>query len=706
MSMGFKRKSDRQARRMAVHLSVAALLAALPLLSSPSVQAQGTIVGFGVPADEQLEPFTTQSTPAARAPAAPRAPANPVVSQPPAPRPQAVPAAPRVAAPERPRPPQPATSAPLVLAPPVAATAPAPSAAPAPLPPARAIGARPGDAPAAAPVESARPAPRNAPGLLPALFGSRATQGEPVPVPTVDVNRPANPPLPAVAGRGGEAAPLITGSVPTPAQAPPPTGAPRETVLEGGPARATAPAGGQAATTPAATTPAAATPALEKPSSDKPVEPSSRLRVTVPSGPSMSLYEAVARSVDVHPQIDEAKARVDEAWAGVDAARVPQRATLDLRAGVGHASAPQATQDFNFRNPELGTARIDPGASLRLLLFDFGATNQDIKKSLRLLDAERLKQYDKIEEVAFRVTQAYLRILETRDMLAAADESVSGLRNVARLVNENMRNGNGTLADVKRVDARLIDMEAQRADLSAELQAATDQFRRLARIEPGRLLPAPNLASSLPAGVEAALSLARQQHPKILTATMARRATEHELAASRASSLPRITAEADAQGRVFRGDTERGEGDLRAMVVMRYRLFDGGASRSQQSQISARVRQTDAKLRDISEEVEADIRQFYRSISTARSKFASLSEGVDASRKVVTLYTEQFQSGRRTLFELLDAQAALYAARRSFINAQFEERRGVYGILRSTGQLTPAISRLEPGANAPVRRRG
>ena len=83
---------------------------------------------------------------------------------------------------------------------------------------------------------------------------------------------------------------------------------------------------------------------------------------------------------------------------------------------------------------------------------------------------------------------------------------------------------------------------------------------------------------------------------------------------------------------------------------------------------------------------------------SARSKTASLSEGVAASSKARDLYKEQFQGGKRTLFELLDIQTAAYNAERASIMNMFEERRAVYGGLSTLGVFPEAVK----GQRAPL----
>ena len=63
-----------------------------------------------------------------------------------------------------------------------------------------------------------------------------------------------------------------------------------------------------------------------------------------------------------------------------------------------------------------------------------------------------------------------------------------------------------------------------------------------------------------------------------------------------------------------------------------------------------------------------------------------------ASRKARDLYKEQFQGGKRTLFELLDIQTAAFNAERAAILNMFEERRAVYGVLSTLGIFIEAVN--------------
>ena len=101
------------------------------------------------------------------------------------------------------------------------------------------------------------------------------------------------------------------------------------------------------------------------------------------------------------------------------------------------------------------------------------------------------------------------------------------------------------------------------------------------------------------------------------------------------------------------------------------------------------------------EQMEADLRQAYRAITSAGQKGRLLGSGVQAASNVRELYLEQFKGGKRTIFELLDSQMSYYTARRSQIETQYEVSRATYDVLRSTGELTRVLANAGSAGSKP-----
>jgi outer membrane protein, adhesin transport system len=407
------------------------------------------------------------------------------------------------------------------------------------------------------------------------------------------------------------------------------------------------------------------------------------------------LADAVATAILTYPEIKINQARVREAGAGIGIAQSALFPTLDVRvAQGGNFSGSYEGRSVPYKaSSNALEGRFDGGLILRQLVYDFGAAEADIDRARLLRDAEKQKLQEKVEEIAHRTSQTYLRIIEQRALLALVDEIIVAHEQLARIVQAHNAEGHGTVADVQRVASRLVDVRAIRADVSLQLLAAEDQMSRFTKQPPGRLAPVPDYTRSIPKSPAAAIARVLTQNPRLGALMATRQATQRELDSYQASILPKINLEVETESKNFRtGQLGRTQAEGRAMLAIRYRLMDGGLSAATQEQIGARINGAELSYVNEREQIEADIRQAYRAIDSANRKSRLVSEGVEASRQVRELYLEQFKGGKRTIFELLDGQMSYYTIRRSQIESQFEGRRAVFDILRATSDLTLALS--------------
>lgn len=409
-------------------------------------------------------------------------------------------------------------------------------------------------------------------------------------------------------------------------------------------------------------------------------------------GPAMSVNEVVGKAVADHPEIGIARSRVDEANAGVKVARSTYFPQLQTRFTMG--------QGTPIENSDAGVVKAGSSISstksgdilMRQQLLDFGATKNEILKSKQMTEAQKYRLLDKIEEIALKTVQAYLKVLEQRELLLLANANVSAHENFSRLVQASQQAGNGTAADVSRVAAKLVDVQTVRTQLDSDLQVARDNFRRLVRMDPGKLSRPPMPPKSLvPESPETALNILPSTNQSLLALDAARKATKAEMAVQRAAYMPRANFEVQGNLQEYLEPVNKSNWDMRAQVVLTHKLFDGGARRGQMEQINSKLTQAELSYVNTKDELEANIRQSFRALDAARRKLATIREGVGSSRKVKELYIEQFRAGKRTVFELLDSQTSLYNAEKELISNQFDELRATYGLLRSMGRLGESL---------------
>lgn len=425
----------------------------------------------------------------------------------------------------------------------------------------------------------------------------------------------------------------------------------------------------------------------------KPLE----IKVSPRAGVPTTLAAAVRTAIADNALIKVSEGSALDALAGIDVASVGLYPQVDGRLAGGASATGDWQQTRNYayfnRKNAYGAGRGDASLSAQQILFDFGATRSGIAKAAAFTEAQNFSVLQTIEDVAFKTADAYLKVLQERDLVALASENLDSLKEIADLVSENQKNGNGTIADVKRVGARVIDAASGQADETLALKLASDQLRRLIRVDPSRLGPAPSLSGVLPADETRALTIAETTNPGILAYRASMQSREAEIASIKGGRMPKLTAEISASNRQYQAVNDKTQFDGTALLGLSYKFYDGGLASAQIEQVRARMLQDEMRMRDARETIESDLRQNYFTMKISRDKSRSLAEGVDLNAKARTLYREQFRGGKRSLLELLEVQQAYFLARRTQITNQFDERRASYLILRSLGRFAVAALR-------------
>lgn len=441
------------------------------------------------------------------------------------------------------------------------------------------------------------------------------------------------------------------------------------------------------------------------PAETTPTKTEDRKARRAPAAGSLNrLPDAVAHAVLGNPEVRVVEARVDEARAGIRIAESGLKPVVEGSFSNGpNYSGNYSGSTLPYTNATgRNNGRLDAGVSLRQLVFDFGATQSDIDRAAFLRDSERHKLREKIDEIAFKTAQTYTRILELRAIEALVKETLGAHHKLLEIVEAQAREGHGTIADVNRIKSRLVDVTTIQTDVSLQRFGAEDQFERLTRHRPGALGPMPSLRHALPRDAGAAIALALSRNPKLASMAAARHSVEKELEYQKASVLPRVSLETSSDSKnYYSGRSGRSELELKTMLAVRFKIYDGGLGQATEDQINARLRGNEMGYLNERELMEADLRQSFRAIASAEQKQRLLGAGVRTAQSVRELYLEQFKGGKRTIFELLDSQMSLYTARRSQIEAQFDASRAVYDVLRNTGELTRVLA----NADAPTPRR-
>lgn len=417
----------------------------------------------------------------------------------------------------------------------------------------------------------------------------------------------------------------------------------------------------------------------------------------VPAAPSPagsegteSLTDAIIASLKSNPEIQISLAQQDDARYAVNEARASYLPRIDVTGAWG--------REFARNIPQAATQRFRSEATISLNqnLWDFGVTINDIKRARASYRSAQWGTRERIEAISYDIANAYLGVLLQQNLVALAEDEIASVKKILRIVTVQKDLGLTTPADVERAQTRLDNVRSQLLDRQSALEQARNAYKRLTDHMPLRAAEVPAAGAALPESADVAVDLIDTRSPRLAQAVEDRRSLDKQYDSQADTALPRLglTIASDYRQDVL-GATGRAI-DARAMVTFSYRLYNGGAATATKHRIAARLRQADYELDRRRREVEQDIRVDYASLGAAREKIATIEAEISSAQKVADLYKQQFRGGRRTVFDLLDSEQLLFAARAKQIANQIALRAAEYRVLQKLGGLFDLVSGGQP----------
>ncbi len=410
-----------------------------------------------------------------------------------------------------------------------------------------------------------------------------------------------------------------------------------------------------------------------------------------PEPPVESLSEAVGQALEANPDIQIAYARRDDAKWGIAQARGAILPRVDLTAGIG--------PDLNHVDTTSGNDKkthYEGSVTVRQTLFDFGLTGNDIRRARAAYQSADWGAREQIEAISLQIAEAYLTVLERQRLAELAQAEIGEHERILRMVDTQRGLGLTTGADVSRVQTRLDSVRSRLLDRTSELEQARENFRRLVGRPPGRVVDVPRPDAALPATADAAAAMIEGHSPKVMQAELERTSVERQLASHRGNYFPRVGLEAQASYRDdVLVDLDRRK-DYRAVALVTYNIFNGGADRAIEQRIRARVREAGYTVDRVRREADQDVRNDFSALKAANDKVATIDSELAAAQKVAGLYVEQFKSGNRTAFDLLDSQQGLFASKGARITNGTRQVLQGFRVLAKLGLLFETLTGAPP----------
>lgn len=300
--------------------------------------------------------------------------------------------------------------------------------------------------------------------------------------------------------------------------------------------------------------------------------------------------------------------------------------------------------------------------------FDGGFRSAEVSRQSARVGGAALRVRERSELIAIETLQAYLDVARFRTILRVSEDNIGAHRELVNLVNIRFRGGSSTQGEVLLAQERLLAAEAIRADVRRTLGAAEARYVNLVGSRPDALV-AVTSPKSLPNSRDSAISLARGNNPSLLAISKDVAAARASLTQSDAAFRPSVALEGRGTAGHDLNGVQGPNHDASARVVMSWNLFNGHIDQARRRERAERLSEVESRLDRVRRDVDETVARAWSDIKTNDERRSVLERQVEAGRRLITAYRQEFEAGRRSMLDLLESQNVHFNARVQAITA-------------------------------------
>lgn len=408
----------------------------------------------------------------------------------------------------------------------------------------------------------------------------------------------------------------------------------------------------------------------------------------------LTLPEAMQLALKNSPDLAVAQQRVRIARAGLqqtEAALWPQ-----IRIGASYAASDNPVQAFmmtlnqrafdmatvNFNHPDT-TDNLNGRVLAQWSLYDGGQTIAQRQAAQLHTAAARQQLAAARNDLIFEVTRAYHTIGKARQFVAAAEAAVNSLEATAAITSNRYVAGQALKTDYLDAQVRLAEARENLLRAGNALTLSELVFRTTIGLDPREKVTARE-PDPRDATVAAASPDTTVPRPELAAARHATAAAEKQIRAAQAGHWPRLHAFASYD--LDSGDASRFEGSWVAGIGIELPLFDGLATRGKIAEARARLETARQQQRKLELAVALEVRQAELALAEARARLDTAGQSVAQAEESLTLLKDRYAEGLALLNQVLDAEAALTAARQRRAAAAADVRIAEAALDRARGK--------------------
>ena len=399
-----------------------------------------------------------------------------------------------------------------------------------------------------------------------------------------------------------------------------------------------------------------------------------------------NLKAALKSVLNNHKTILATKNDIEAAKLRLKQSRGGYFPSLDVTANYGH-------ENIIKYGPGNNTQLMgrDATAKITQTITDFGLTKSTVETSRLSLKQTRATEAQIKNDILLRAISAYLRIIQSRESVRYARQSVANIKKQTELEDAAVTAGGGLTSDVLQAKTQLAGAQARLIQFEGVLATSRHEFEYVFNSFPDNLNSLVLLKSvfdKLPKSLEEAEEITMKNNPSLIAARITEDIGKEAINTAKSSLFPTVKGIVSHSEKQDFGGVVGFKRETSAKLDFAYPL---NLSLSEYAGKDAAVESylaTSTRIRDQEDMIKQMLRTTWDGLKTAQQNAQFLTNQARISGEFLELARQERQAGNRTLLDVLGGETALINAQADAIAAKIEVLINSYTLLSLMGELS------------------
>jgi len=402
----------------------------------------------------------------------------------------------------------------------------------------------------------------------------------------------------------------------------------------------------------------------------------------------LTLKEAMVQTLENNPAVMERMTNYNATQQDVNVAKAGYLPTLDLQAGIGYQDISNGITGFEKKAQDI----YETSLVFNQNLFNGLSTTYQVSTQKARVMGAAYSFIEKANDISFQLTNTYINVLKERELLKIAVQNIEINEKIFDKVQALYKSGMTTLSEEQKIDASLSLARSNYFVSQNNFKDAQYSFKKnFGRfVEPDTLI-VPEFSGMIPEKKTDAQQFALRNNPSVRVADYDLKVAQEDYKEKRGRYMPNLDVEVKQAFNSNLNGVEGDEDDFRAMLILSYNLFRGGADDAEVQKRISLINKEVAYRSDLKRQVMEGFDLSWNAYEELQNQLVHLQKYKMHSLKTLVLYSDEYDMGRRTLLDLLAAQNDLISAKEQIVNAKYDLLFAKYRILDAMGIMVQKV---------------